>query len=366
MKMATADVIDIAAAREAAVRRVFDATAGAMDLIAMYLGDRLGYYSILASDGPVTPGQLASRTGTHERYAQEWLEQQTVTGILEVENSSDDARSRLYRLPEAWCEVLADRDSLEYMAPLAQAFMGALAPIHKIVQAYRTGGGVSFADYGADLREGQARMNRVPFLQLLGQEWIQAIPGIKEALSAPDAHVADIGCGAGWSSIGVALAFPTVEVDGFDSDAASIELARTNALEYGVSDRVRFSIADVSEFRPPSGYDLVMALECVHDMGDPVGALRTMRTVVKPGGAVLIMDERVGDRFTPQGEGLEFLMYGFSIVHCLPAGMHDGNACTGTVMRTPTLRRYADQAGFRDVVVLPIEHPMFRFYQLII
>jgi 2-polyprenyl-3-methyl-5-hydroxy-6-metoxy-1,4-benzoquinol methylase len=362
--MATAHVLDIVTARDAAVQRVFNATAGAMDLIAMYLGDKLGYYSILASDGPVTPGQLAFRTGTNERYAQEWLEQQTVTGVVELESASEDAKSRSYRLPEAWCEVLTDRDSLDYMAPLAQAFMGAAAPIGKVVQAYRTGGGVPFADYGVDLREGQARMNRAPFLRLLGQEWIPTIPGAQEALSRPGARVADIGCGAGWSSIGVALAYPAVQVNGFDSDSASIELARANALQYGVADRVRFSVADASAFGSRGNYDLVMALECVHDMGDPVAALVTMRRLVKPEGAVLIMDERVGDRFTPEGEGLEFLMYGFSIVHCLPAGMHDGHACTGTVMRLPTLRRYASEAGFRDVAVLPIEHPMFRFYQL--
>jgi 2-polyprenyl-3-methyl-5-hydroxy-6-metoxy-1,4-benzoquinol methylase len=177
--------------------------------------------------------------------------------------------------------------------------------------------------------------------------------------------VADIGCGHGWSSIGIASGYPRARVDGLDLDAASIDAARENARVAGLGDRVQFQARDAADPGLAGQYDLVTAFECIHDLSDPVGVLRAMRGLLVPGGAVLVADERVGDTFTPRGNDVEWMMYGWSIFHCLPVGLVDPPAVgTGTVMRADTLRGYAREAGFSTVDVLPIENFFFRFYRL--
>lgn len=355
------------AQRDAFVERMLQSTAGLFDIYTIYIGHRLGYYQALADGEPVTSVDLAHRTGTQERYAREWLEQQTVIGILEVENPEAEALSRRFRLPAPHAEVLAEPDSLNYLAPLAQLAVGAAHPISKVLDVFRRGGGVPYSDYGADLREGQAGMNRAMFLQELGQAWLPSISDIHARLQAnPPARVADFGCGAGWSSIGIAQAYPKVQVDGFDLDEPSIQLARVNLSQTNLNGRVKFHVRDAGDPTLRGQYDLVTAFECVHDMSDPVNALRTMRRLINGTGSVIIVDERVGDSFTPSGNEVEWMMYGWSVLHCLPVGMADGPAAgTGTVMRTDTLRQYAREAGFRDLEVLPIDNFFFRFYRLV-
>jgi SAM-dependent methyltransferase len=351
---------------EALAERLFGATVAAMDLFSVYLGDRLGYYRDLASNGPATSVELAERTGTAERYAREWLEHQAVSGLLEVDDADAGATERTYRLPGAYIPVLADPDSLLAMAPIAQIFAGCVKPLDQVLDAYRSGGGVAYEDYGPDLSEGQAGTTRPQFRHLLAQEWIPAMPDVHARLqSGEPARVADVGMGLGWSSIALARAFPDLSVDGFDLDEASVAAARANAVAEGVDDRVRFHLQDAGEAEPAGAYDLALAVECIHDMPDPVSVLAAMRRLVGDGGTVLVVDEKVADRFTAPGDDVERYMYGFSILHCLPAGMvEQPSAGTGTVMRSDTLRDYAGRAGFRTVDVLPIDHDFFRFYRL--
>jgi len=355
-----------AAQRDAFVERLLQSTAGLFDIFTIYLGHRLGYYRTLAGGEAVTSVELAKRTGTQERYAREWLEQQTVVGILAVENPEAGAMARCFRLPVAHAEVLAERDSLNYLAPLAQLAVGATHPITAVMQAFRTGGGVPYGDYGVDLREGQGDMNRAMFLQELGQDWLPSVPDVHARLQAdPAARVADFGCGVGWSSIGLAQAYPKVQVDGYDLDEPSIELARVNLQETNLNGRVKFHVRDAGDAELSGTYDLVTAFECVHDMSDPVGALRSMSRLINGTGTVIIADERVGDSFTPTGNEVEWMMYGWSVLHCLPVGKDDHHSVeTGTVMRADTMKRFAEQAGFCDVEVLPIDNFFFRFYRL--
>jgi SAM-dependent methyltransferase len=352
--------------REALLERLMHASAGMFDIYTTYLGDRLGLYRALAESGPAAPAALADRTGTNERYVREWLEQQTVIGTLAVNDPSAAPAERRYRLPAGHAEVLVDRDSLNYLAPLAQLMVGTVHPLPAILDAFRTGGGVPFGDYGADMREGQGGLNRATFLRLLGQEWLPAIPDIHRRLQAdPPACVADIGSGAGWSSIGLARAYPTVLVDGFDLDAPSVELAQANARAAGVADRVRFAVHDAGASVLAGRYDLVLAFECIHDMSDPVAVLRTMRQLAGERGAVVVMDERVGESFAARNDDTEWFMYGFSVLHCLPVCLADQpSAGTGTVMRHDTFRRYALDAGFRSVDILPINSFFYTFYRL--
>lgn len=354
--------------RNALVEELFEKIIGAMEVATVYLGDRLGMYQALAGGGSATSHELAERTGTHERYAREWLEQQAVMAILDVEDGNEQPEARRYSLPAGHAEVLLDRDSLNYLAPIARFTMGLVRPLPALVQAFRTGEGLAYPYYGADAREGQADANRPMFVNLLGSEWLPSIPDVHERLlqGDPPTRVADIGCGTGWSSISIARAYPEVRVDGFDLDEPSIELARENAQRAGVADRVTFQVRDASDPTLEGRYDLATAFECIHDMGRPVEALQAMRRMVGVEGAVIVADERVPDSFDAPGDDTQRLMYGWSVLFCLPTGLADEPSVgTGTVMRQQTLRRYADDAGYAGVEVLPIENDLWRFYRLL-
>lgn len=353
------------ALRDAFVNKIFQACLGTMEIATLYLGLRLGLYRSLAHDGPATATDLANRTGTHERYIREWLEQQAVTGVLHVEHHPDAAQRR-YSLPSAHEKVLLDADSLTFMGPYPAQMVGTLVPLSALMTAFREGGGVPYAEYGPDCRDGIAAGNRVAFINLLGRQWIPAIPALDARLRAdPPARVADIGCGFGWSSISIARAYPKVRVEGFDLDGSSIDAALKNAREAGLSDRVTFELRDAAAITSTHQYDLVTAFETIHDMADPVRSLGAIRALAAPGGTVLVVDERVAEEFSVDPGDLERLYYGFSVLHCLPASMaQQPSAGTGTVMRPSTLRRYAQQAGFRDIEILPIEHDFWRFYRL--
>lgn len=344
--------------------RVFGAVLGAQEVQAVYLGDRLGWYRALAAHGPMTSADLARATGTDERYAREWLEHQAASGYLTVERADAAPTERCFTLPAEHAEVLTDADSLSFLTPAARFVAGVGRHLDHLLEAYRSGGGVSWATFGDDAREAQADLNRPLFLHLLGQELLPSAPEIDARLRA-GARVADVGCGGGWSAIGIARAYPSATVDGYDVDEPSIGLARENARDAGVDDRVRFYAYDAASLTGSQPYDVVFAFECIHDLSDPVGVLAAMRRLAGERGTVVVMDERTEDAFTAPAGPVERFLYGFSITCCLPDGRsRSPSAATGTVMRHGTLLTYARAAGFSDVEVLPIDHDVFRFYRL--
>ncbi|MDQ3656852.1 MAG: class I SAM-dependent methyltransferase [Chloroflexota bacterium] len=367
--MVTQDLTPLSPAErgEKLVESLFGASIATMELFAVYLGDRLGYYRDLAESGAATSTELAQRTNTNERYTREWLEQQAMAGVLDVEDTGI-ASTRRFRLPAGHDEVLTDRDSLSYMSPMVRLAAGCVSVMPALLEAFRNGGGVPYPDYGQDTREGIADMNRVMFINELASEWLPALPDIHQQLLDTDrpARVADIGCGTGWSSIAIAQGFPATLVDGFDVDNASIETANVTAVSLGLQDRVTFEVRDAGDPTLAGAYDFACAFECIHDMANPIATLAAMRRLVGAGGTVLIADERVADVFdATTGDEIERLMYGFSILHCLPVGMADAPSVgTGTVMRFDTFRAYAEQAGFQNVEVLPIDNIFWRFYRL--
>jgi len=360
-----ASVADSTERRDALVERLFMNAIGAFDLFSVYIGERLGLYRVIADEGPLTSAELAQAAGVHERYAREWLEQQAASDLLEVEVDGDGEQRR-FRLPEGHDEALLDVSSLSYIAPMARAVLASIRPVDAVLAAFRTGGGVPYADYGEDLHEGQAAFTRPLFENLLGKEWLPAVPELHERLLAdPPARVADLACGQGRSSIEIARAYPTVRVDGIDSDHASIERARENVVGSGLEDRVRFQERDAGDAELLGRYDLVTIFEALHDMSYPVDVLRAARGLLGDGGVMFIGDERTEDAFTAPASEVERLYYGFSVFHCLPVGMvEEGAAGTGTVIRADTVRRYASEAGFSSCEILPIENDFWRFYLL--
>ena len=336
--------------------RIVSSTLGLMDILTISLGNQLGLYRVLHEHGPVDVDTLASHAGIATRYAREWLEQQAVAGLI----AHDDGR---FALPPEHVPVLIDADSLAYLAPMADLMAAAGGQIAALAEAYRTGGGVSWAQFGPVMRAAQAAGNRPWYIGPLVQDWLPSIDGLTDRLDA-GGRVLEIGSGEGWASISVAERWPHAHVDAVDVDVPSIDAARLHATEHGVHDRVTFH-TDPATLPAEQSYDLVMALECLHDMPDPVSVLAAMRGRVAADGTVFVMDERAAHTFTGEGDDIERLLYGWSTLICLPDSMaHPGSVATGTVMRPETLRRYATAAGFSEVEILPLENALWRFYRL--
>jgi SAM-dependent methyltransferase len=351
---------------EALAERLFGATLGALELFSVYLGVELGLYRTLAENGPLTPAGLSERGGIAERYAREWLEQQAVAGLIEVEDAAAEPRERRYRLPAEHARVLCEPDDLLHVAPFAHTIAGIGGVLSQVAKAYRTGGGVPYSAYGEAFRYGQGHINRPAFGNELVADWLAAMPDVVARLEcAQHARVADLGCGQGFSTIAIAKAFLGAHVDGLDSDPASIEDARTGARQAGLDGRVRFMQADATELATYGPYDLVLILEALHDMAQPLDVLRAARAALARAGAVLVVDERVADRFTAPGDEVERMMFGWSVTHCLPTQLAEQpSAALGTALRADTVRRLASQAGYARVELLPVENDFFRLYRL--
>jgi 2-polyprenyl-3-methyl-5-hydroxy-6-metoxy-1,4-benzoquinol methylase len=343
--------------------RLFRDALGALELYTIYLGERLGLYRALHEGGAATSAELATRTGTAERYVREWLEHHAASGLLDVDDVAAGPLDRRYRLPAAHVPLLADHDDVRFAAYRAIDIVRAARQLPDLVEAFRAGTAPPPLPWEP---EGRAAENRTIYLTRLGAEWLPAIADVDGRLRAePPARVADLACGMGWSSIAIAHAYPLVGVDGFDLDADAIADARRNATAEGVADRVSFSVADAAAPELSGRYDLVTILEGFHDMARPVEVLKTVRGMLADGGSVVMIDENVADDFTAPAPELERYHYGWSVVACLPGAMGDPEtAATGAVMRTATLRRYAEEAGFHSVEVLPIQDPTWRFYRL--
>jgi len=343
--------------------RLFMASLGCAELIATYVGVRLGLYEALAGGGPASPAQLAERAGIARRYAREWLEQQAVSGVLRVEDAARPPDSRVYHLPAGHAEALIDPDSPHYVTPMTLLPAGGIARVlPELLDAYRTGAGVPQARYG-DFHGGQ--LNRPTYLHHLPGWIATALPDVHARLRREGARIADIACGSGVSSVALALAYPAARVDGFDVDAGAIALAGRGAEEAGVADRVRFRAADAAAAAPAGRYDLVCVLDALHDMARPVQVLAACRALCAETGSVLLMEPRVDERFGAPAGDLERFMYACSVLHCLPVGLAEQpSAGTGTVMRPSTVRAYATEAGFARVAVLPVDHRFHRLYRL--
>lgn len=354
------------ARRDALAERMFSAFIVGAELLTIELGRRLGLYETINGLGRVTSGELAAGSNIAERYAREWLEQQAAAGILDVCEESGNALTRRFELPVGHVSVLLDPDHPANVMAMAPFLTGFGLTLPAVAQAYRTGAGVAFDQFGSEVRHGIGWGNRPMFATSL-PGWIDAMPDIAERLHLGGA-VLDVGCGTGYSSLALARAFELIEVHAIDMDSASIAEARSLMDNAGLADRVDLRHGNASDptdlphFR--DGYVLVTIFEALHDMGDPVSALRALRPRLTAGGTVLVADERVADTFTAPAGEVDRLMHAASVLHCLPATMAESpTTANGTVLRASTVRRWAAAAGF-GVSELPIDNELWRFYRL--
>jgi SAM-dependent methyltransferase len=305
------------------------------------IGDRLGLYKAMAGAGSLRAEQLADRTGTAERYVREWLAAQAATGY--VVHDGDDR----YSLPDEHAIPLTDETS---PACVIGAFETALASVHstdRLTEAFRTGHGVGWGEHHHDLYEGCERFFRPGYRANLVDAWLPALDGVVPKLEE-GARVADVGCGHGASTILMADAFPSSTFTGFDAHEPSITAARKRAADQGVGDRARFEVATAQDF--PGSYDVVCFFDCLHDMGDPVGACAHVRSALAPGGTLLLVEPMAGDRVEDNLNPVGAAYYGFSTLLCTPNSLsQDVGAALGAQAGEARLRDIVTAAGFTSV-----------------
>lgn len=373
---AAAPPADSAAARaETLAEQVFGGIKAALDTFTLHLGVRLGLYRALADGRPHTPDELAWAAGIHRRYAREWLEQQAALGILELagdggepaaqDGAGADPYRQAFRLPEEHADVLVHEDHPLYLGGGPMFCVGIAEVLDQVADAFRSGGGVGYPAYGADVRRGIARLNRPMYVNDLTATWLPALPEVHARLTSGEPlHILDVGCGTGSSSVALAERFPSVRVLGVDLDQASIDEARTRAERQGVADRVEFAPADAATLELDQRFDLAVILEALHDTADPVGVLAAVHRALAEGGVLLVADEQVADTLqSPAGEA-EQLTYAASVLHCLPATRAEGaKEEAGAALRSGVALSYGRRAGFSGATRLDIEHDLWNFYR---
>ena len=278
------------------------------------IGEKLGLYKAMAHAGPLTSQEVAERSGAAERNVREWLRNQAAGGYITYDPGSDR-----YTLPDEHALALADEDSPFYILGVYDSIASLYADEDQILEAFRSGRGMGWHEHDHRLFRGTERFFRPGYRGNLVSEWIPALDGVQAKLER-GAKVADIGCGHGASTIIMAEAFPNSQFVGFDYHEASIERAAEAAEEAGVGDRISFEVAAAKDY-PGSGYDLVCVFDCLHDMGDPVGAAAHVRQTLDGDGTWMIVEpfanDRVEENFNPVGR----IFYGASTVICTPASL---------------------------------------------
>jgi 2-polyprenyl-3-methyl-5-hydroxy-6-metoxy-1,4-benzoquinol methylase len=296
------------------VLHAVDEVGATLNAALVVMGDKLGLYRALAGAGALSPAELAERSGSAERYVREWLNAQAAGGYV-----SYDPDSGRYTLPPEQTVALTDADSPAYLPGFFQLALGSVLDSPKIVEKARSGDGFGWHEHVHDVHEGCERFFRPGYNANLVAEWLPALDGVIDKLQR-GALVADIGCGHGSSTILMAQAFPHSTFVGSDYHAGSIETARRRAQEAGVADRVQFQVASATA-SDRAGYDLVTMFDCLHDMGDPVGASRHVRGSLKPDGTWMIVEPQAGDRVEDNLNPVGRAYYAFSTLLCTPASL---------------------------------------------
>lgn len=304
------------------------------------IGDRLGLYKAMAAAGPITSAELAEKTGTAERYVREWLNAQAAGGFVEY-----DAKTHTYLLPPEQALALANEDSPAFVGGAFELATATLKSVSEIESAFRTGAGFGWHQHDPGVATGCERFFRPGYNANLVSSWIPALEGVEAKLGV-GGKVADVGCGLGASTRLMAQAYPHSRFTGFDYHRESIELARRKAKDAGLNDRAQFEVAAAAAF-PGSGYDLITMFDCLHDMGDPVGAARHVRQALAADGTWLIVEPAAGDQIEQNLNPVGRAYYAFSNFLCTPSSLsQDVGMALGAQAGEARIRDVATAGGF--------------------
>src|SRR5438876_4136256 len=306
------------------------------------IGDKLGLYRSMAGAGPLTPAELAARTDTTERYVREWLSAQAARGYVSYEGEGDG--DGLFSLPDEHAVPLTDETSPACVIGAFEIAVGSVYATDTIAERFRTGEGLAWGAHDAHVLGGCERFFRPGYLNHLASAWIPALDGV-EAKLVTGARIADVGCGHGASTLLLAEAYPASTVIGFDAHEGSIDAARKRAADAGLADRVHFEVASATTF---SGtYDLVCFFDCLHDMGDPIGACAHVRDHLAPDGTLMLIEPFANDDLADNLNPVGAAYYGFSTLLCTPSSLsQDVGAALGAQAGEGRLRDIVTGAGF--------------------
>jgi SAM-dependent methyltransferase len=307
------------------------------------IGEKLGLYKAMAGAGPLSSEEVAERAGVSERYVREWLRSQAAGGYVVYDGAGDR-----YTLPDEHALALADEDSPFYILGAYDLIASLYADEERIMQAFRSGDGMGWHEHDPRLFCGTERFFRPGYRAHLVGEWIPALEGVEEKLKR-GAKVADVGCGHGASTIIMAQAYPSSQFQGFDYHPASIDRAREAAREAGVADRIAFDVAKAKDY-PGGDYDLVTVFDCLHDMGDPVGASAHVRETLAPDGTWMIVEPFANDRVEENLNPVGRMFYGASTMICTPASLdQEVGLALGAQAGEARLGEVIKQGGFSQV-----------------
>jgi len=303
------------------------------------IGEKLGLYKALAS-GPMTPPQLAKKTQTDERYLREWLSSQAAGGYITYNEKSGE-----FSLTQEQAFALATEDSPAYLPGAFELALGSLSAVPRITECFRTGAGMGWHEHAEGVFHGCEKFFRPGYAANLVSAWIPALTDVKAKLEA-GARVADVGCGKGASTLLMARAFPNSHFFGFDYHDKSIEAARQSAKRNGVADRVTFEVATAKQF-PGKNYDFVAVFDCLHDMGDPVGAAAHIRQSLAKDGSWMIVEPFANDNLTDNLNPVGRVYYSFSTLLCTPCSRsQEVGLCLGAQAGEARVREVVTSAGF--------------------
>lgn len=324
------------------VGRTLQDLGGAASVPMVRIGDALGLYRALHSDGPQTAAELSARTRIHERYLREWLAFNAASGYLAY-----DGASGRFELPPEQAMIFAVEDSPVNMLGAFDLMAAMQRNQGQIEEAFRTGGGVPWGNLQC-MFCATARFFRPGYQSNLVQSWLPALDGVVAKLHS-GAAVADVGCGCGWSTVIMARAFPNSRFVGFDYHEPSIEDARLHAREHGVEASTRFEVGTAKDI-PDGGFDLVTCFDCLHDMGDPKGAAAHVRRMLKPDGTWMVVEPMAGDRLEDNLNPVGRLYYAGSTMICVPTSLsQEVGAALGAQAGEARLREVISAGGFRTI-----------------
>lgn len=322
------------------VFRAVDEVGATLNCALVVMGDRLGYYRVLADHGPLDAADLARRTNTGERYAAEWLNAQAAGGFVTY-----DPEARSYALPAEHAVALTDETSPAFLPGFFQIAFGTVRDAHRIFDLARDGDGLGWGEHNADVHLGCERFFRPGYAANLVAQWLPALDGVLAKLER-GGRVHDLGCGHGSSTILMAQAFEASRFVGSDAHAPSIATAQARAAEAGVDDRIEWRVSTATEPNG-TGYDLVTTFDALHDMGDPVGAARRVHESLADDGTWMVVEPAAGDRVEDNLNPVGRAYYGFSTLLCTPGSLsQDVGLAIGTQAGPARIRDIVTTAGF--------------------
>ena len=336
--------------------RLFGDLGGAMTAAMSYLGVQTGLFRAMAGAGPLTVEAVVVASGLRERYVREWLAGMASAGYLEY-----DASAATWSLPEEAAFLLASEGTDHYMGGLFAFVPPLVRMAPRVAEAFREGGGVPFAHFGVDCIEALDAINAGTYDRRLVDYWLQALPDVVERLRE-GGRALDVGCGAGRVPILLGRQFPAAQIVGLDTDIASIAIAQRQAESAGLGNRVRFVAGDIDALATDRAYDLVTALDCIHDFAEPVRTLSRIRALLEPDGTLFIVEPRVADAAADNRNPIATMYYGFSLLHCLTQSLSQGGAGLGTCMGPARTEAVVREAGFTRFESVDIRSQVQLFY----